>query len=229
MNTPLTNPIADVSGLFTTLDVAIVLLLSFVLSLFIGLVYRYTHRGVSYSQTYVHTLVLMGAVVAFIMLIIGSNIARAFALVGALSIVRFRNAMKEPRDIAFVFMSMAVGMAVGTRFYQMAIFATSLLSVFAVILFKLNLFAKDIQERILRIYLPVDMDYEKTFEEPFYTYLSDYRLISLETIRAGVLQEVVYSVTLKKTTSPQVLLEAIRQRNGNHKVTLVLGQQEVDL
>lgn len=219
----------DTSGVFSLLDVALVLLLSFFLTMVVGLVYRYTHTGVSYSQSYVHTLIIMGTVVAFIMLIIGSNIARAFAMVGALSIVRFRNAMKETRDIGFMFMSMAIGMAVGTRFYLMAVFAVFILSGLVLMLFKLNLFAKDMNERILRIRLPIGMDYEQAFEDSFHKYLDVFRLISLETVRAGVLQEVVYSVVIKKGASPQELLEVIRQHNGNQKVTLVLGQQEVDL
>lgn len=222
-------PFGDTAGMFSLIEVATVLMLSFFLSLVIGLVYRATHTGVSYSQTYVHTLVMMCTIISLIMLIIGSNIARAFALVGALSIVRFRNAMKEPRDIGFMFMSMAVGMCVGTRFYLMAVFATCVLSSFVILLTKLNLFAKDMKERILRIRLPMGLDYEQAFEALFERFLDEHRLISLETVRAGVLQEVVYSVVIKAKTSPQDLLEAIRQHNGNQKVTLVLGQQEVDL
>ncbi|PKL76843.1 MAG: DUF4956 domain-containing protein [Candidatus Melainabacteria bacterium HGW-Melainabacteria-1] len=211
------------------LDVALVLFLSFFLTVVVGLLYRYTHTGVSYSQSYVQTLVIMGTVVALIMLVIGSNIARAFAMVGALSIVRFRNAMKETRDIGFMFFSMALGMAVGTRFYMMAVFACLVICCMILVLYKLNLFAKEISERILRIRLPIGMDYQQSFESVFEQHLDVYRLISLETVRAGVLQEVVYSVVLKKQGSPQALLETLRQVNGNQKVTLVLGQQEVDL
>lgn len=219
----------DVTGAFTLLDIAVVLSLSFVLAMVIAWTYRYSHRGVSYSQSYVHTLIIMGTVVALIMLIIGSNIARAFALVGALSIVRFRNAMKEPRDIGFVFLVMAVGMAVGTRFYLLAIFATALLSAYAVALYKFNLFAKEVRERILRIQLPVGRDYEEAFDEPFREFLEEQRIISVETVRAGALQEVVYSVVLKKNGTPRELIEGVRSCNDNHKVTLVLGQQEIDI
>jgi uncharacterized membrane protein YhiD involved in acid resistance len=210
-------------------DVGTALFLSFVLSLVIGWVYRATHKGVSYSQQYVHTLVMMGTVVSLIMLIIGSNVARAFALVGALSIIRFRNAMKETRDVGFIFLVMAVGMAVGTRFYLLAIFATAALSAFVVVLSRFNLFAKEITERILRIRFPVDRDYERAFEAPFRVHLDEFRVISVETVRAGVLQEVVLSVVLKKNTTPSALLEALRSCNDNNKVTLVIGQQAVDL
>lgn len=219
----------NLTSSITFFDVATALILSFVLSLVIGWVYRATHKGVSYSQQYVHTLVLMGTVVSLIMLIIGSNVARAFALVGALSIIRFRNAMKETRDVGFIFLVMALGMAVGTRFYLLAIFATAALSAFVIILSRFNLFAKEITERMLRIRFPVDRDYESAFEAPFQTHLEEYRVISVETVRAGVLQEVVLSVVLKSSTTPSALLEAIRAVNDNNKVTLVIGQQAVDL
>ena len=210
-------------------DVAAALSLSFCLSLVIGWVYRATHKGVSYSQQYVHTLVLMGTVVALIMLIIGSNVARAFALVGALSIIRFRNAVKETRDVGFIFLVMALGMAVGTRFYLLAIYATATLSAFLVALTRFNMFAKDVTERILRVQFPVDRDYERAFEAPFRAHLEQQRVISVETVRAGVLQEVVLSVVLKRSSSPSALLEAVRACNDNNKVSLIIGQQAVDL
>ncbi|HET9667109.1 MAG TPA: DUF4956 domain-containing protein, partial [Desertimonas sp.] len=114
----------DLSGTFNVLDVTLAMLIAFVGCAVIGLTYRTTHRGVSYSQSYVQTLVLMGMVIALIMLVVGSNIARAFSLVGALSIIRFRNAVKETRDVGFIFFAMAIGMAAGTRFFLLAVIAT---------------------------------------------------------------------------------------------------------
>jgi uncharacterized membrane protein YhiD involved in acid resistance len=149
--------------------------------------------------------------------------------VGSLSIIRFRNAMKEPRDIAFLFCVMAVGMAVGTRFYVLAVVAAVALSAIVTLMGKLNLFAKTVRERILRIQLPIDRDPAMAFAEPFRDYLDEHRIISLETVRAGVLQEVIYSVVLRKGASPTELLEAVRAANENNKVTLVLGQQEIDI
>jgi hypothetical protein len=213
----------------TFIDVASALGLSFALSLVIAWVYRFTHKGVSYSQQYVHTLVLMGTVVSLIMLIIGSNVARAFALVGALSIIRFRNAMKETRDVGFIFLTMAIGMAVGTRFFLLAAFATCFLSAISIILARFDMFGKEVTERILRIRFPANYDYETAFEIPFRAHLDEYRVISVETVKTGDLQELVCSVVLKKSSTGGALLESIRAHNGNNKVSLVVGQQEVDL
>jgi uncharacterized membrane protein YhiD involved in acid resistance len=219
----------DLTTSFNLLDVAVVFCLSLVLSLLMGWVYRTTHRGVSYSQSYVHTLVMFGMVVAFIMLIVGSNIARAFTLVGALSIIRFRHAVKEPRDIGFVFVVMAIGMACGTRLYMLAVFATLGLGAAILALQKLNLFAKVIRERILIVRLPHDADYEKTFGGVFRKFLDEFSLISMETVGEAQYQEAIYSVVLRPGAEPSRFLEAVREVNGNNKVSLVLGQQEIDL
>lgn len=219
----------DLTSSFTLLDVLVVFGLSFTLSLVLGWVYRMTHRGVSYSQTYVHTLVMFSTVVAFIMLIIGSNIARAFTLVGALSIIRFRHAVKEPRDIGFVFMTMAIGMACGTRFYMLAIFATVCLSGAVVLMDKLNLFAKVIRERILIVRIPSSTDYKEIFGSVFAKYLDEFSLISIETVAEAEYQEAIYSVVLKPRAAPNEFIEAVGEVNGHNKVSLVLGQQEIDL
>src|SRR5690348_13277024 len=117
----------DLSSAIPPEQVAVGLALSLALSLAIATTYRFTHRGVSYSQSYAHTLIIMCMVISVIMMIVGSSLARAFSLVGAMSIIRFRNAVKETKDIGFIFMVMAIGMACGTRFYTLAAIATFLL------------------------------------------------------------------------------------------------------
>jgi uncharacterized membrane protein YhiD involved in acid resistance len=219
----------DVSAVFSMWDVSLALILSFLLALVVGKVYKETHNGVSYSQSYVQTVVLMAVVVSIIMLIIGSNIARAFSLVGALSIIRFRNAVKETRDVGFVFLAMAIGMACGTRFYMMAIFSTFVICGFILFMAKMNLFAKDIRERILMVQVPGDFQYDSAFDEIFRQYFSDAGLISMESVGKGDMIELIYSVSLKSRFKPQQFLAQLRKINNNNKVTLIEGQQQVDL
>ena len=113
--------ITDLSSEFSMLDVVLGLFAEFQSHRFHRVDDKITHRGTSYTQSFVFTLVLNGMVVALVMLIVGLNIARAFSLVGALSIIRFRNAVKETHDVGFIFFTMAIGMAVGTQFYTLAI------------------------------------------------------------------------------------------------------------
>jgi len=219
----------DLTSAFTLADVAIVLALSCLLSMGSAWIYRLTHRGTSYAQSFAQTLVIMGMVTALIMLVIGSNIARAFSLVGALSVIRFRNAVKETRDVGFMFLVMAIGMACGTRFYMLATFATAALSAVIALMYKLDMFSKQAAERILRVRIPADLDPERVLEPVFREWLSDSRLVSIETVAGGTLQEIVYTVLPKRGKPAQAFLEAVRAVTGNNKVALVVGQQEVDL
>ena len=150
----------DNTDVFSTSDVIFSTILSFLLALVIGQVYKMTYRGVSYTQSYVHTLIMLSMIVSLIMLIIGSNIARAFSLVGALSIIRFRNAVKDTRDVGYIFFAMAIGMACGTRFYVLAVVGTFMISFIMWGMTTLNMFTKDVREQILKIRLPADVRYE---------------------------------------------------------------------
>jgi uncharacterized membrane protein YhiD involved in acid resistance len=219
----------DLSSAIPPIQIIVGLGLSLVLSLAIATTYRLTHRGVSYSQSYAHTLVIMCMVISIIMMIVGSSIARAFSLVGAMSIIRFRNAVKETKDIGFIFLIMAIGMACGTRFYTLAAIATVLLCAVILILFRANLFGKAQSSRILCVRLPADRDHEGALAPVFSRYLDDSSLISMESVGGGSLQELVYSVVLKRNTEPRRLIESLRGVNENQKVSLILGQQEVDL
>ena len=223
------SSLQDATDVFSVADVVLVTILSFLLSLVIARVYQVTYKGVSYTQSYVHTLVMMSMIVAIIMLIIGSNIARAFALVGALSIVRFRNAVKDTRDVGYIFFAMAIGMACGTRFYLLAVIATLIISFILWGMFILNLFAKDIREQILKIRLPGDMRYDRLFDSVFARYLNRFSLIAVETVQAGTLTELIYGVELKKQTDAQAFMNELRQLNDNNKVALITGYHEVDL
>ncbi len=104
----------DSTEVFTIQDIVLTITLSFALSLIIGWIYKITHRGVSYSQSYVQTLVMMAMVVSIVMLIIGSNIAQAFTLVGACRSYASATPSKR-RDVGYIFFAMAIGMACGLR------------------------------------------------------------------------------------------------------------------
>ena len=219
----------DLTGVFSVTDVIVSLLLSFVLCSAIGWVYQITHRGASYTQSYVHTLVLNGMVVAVIMLIIGSNIARAFALVGALSIIRFRNAVKETRDVGFIFFTMAVGMAIGTKFYLLAVIAAVVISLVILIMTRFNWYARQVVSQILKVQVPNDAQFDTLFDALFVKYTSSSELISVDSVHGGMLTELTYSLGLKKQSKIQEFLSEIKRLNGNNRVTLIAGYNSTDL
>lgn len=219
----------DLSGNFSVGDIFLTLTTSLVLGMLIAYVYRATHKGVSYSQSFVQTLVILSMVVSVVMLIIGSNLARAFSLVGALSVVRFRNAVKETRDVGFVFFVMIIGMAAGTRFYVLAAVAATTICLVILIMVKFNLFALSNVSQILKIQVANDAHVEGMFDDLFLQYTKESDLISIDTVRSGTLTELIYSVVMKRDSQQQEFIHAIRERTGNERVSLITGYDTTDL
>ena len=219
----------DLTSEFSVLDVVLAMVLSFVLSATIGWIYKITHRGTSYTQSFVFTLVLNGMVVALVMLVIGSDIARAFSLVGALSIIRFRNAVKETRDVGFIFFTMAMGMAVGTRFYLLAVAGTISISLVILLMTRYNWYAREMSSHILHIQVHSGAPFETLFDKTLTKYTNSSELISADSIHGGTMTELTYSVALKKSAKVQELLTEIGNLNGNNRVTLLAGYNGADL
>ncbi|MCA8942535.1 MAG: DUF4956 domain-containing protein [Planctomycetes bacterium] len=214
-----------------TVDVAKMLvatLTSFALSMIVGYVYRVTHQGPSYSQTTVHTMVIMSIVVSLIMMIIGTNIARAFSLVGALSIIRFRNAVKESRDVAFYFLAMGVGMACGTGFGAIAIVFTLTISAIIYAMARFDVGAKPMDEVLLRMMVPESLEYRSAFDAVFYKHFSNSDLLSVDSDGSGQF-ELIYSVTLRRDANEQQLLADLRAVDGAVRAQLVHGHAAVGL
>lgn len=204
----------------------VAVLLSFVLSLVIAFVYKETHTGTSYSQSFFHTLIIMSVVVSLVMIVIGSNIARAFSLVGALSIIRFRSAIKESRDVAFIFLTMAIGMACGTQFYDVAVVFTVLMAGIVFFLSKLNLGAKDVSEVMLTLRVRKEIDYENVFRDLFYRDLRSFALLSAESIADQAL-EIVYTIAFKPKAVQRDFLDDVQSVDGCERASLVTGAQNV--
>lgn len=221
--------IQDLTGEISILDMVVVMVLSFALSAFIGWIYKTTHRGTSYTQSFVFTLVLNGMVVALVMLIVGSNIARAFSLVGALSIIRFRNAVKESRDVGFIFLTMAVGMAIGTKFYLLAIIAAVVISLMILVMTRFNWFAREMSSQILRIQVPNNLPFDTLFDQTLLKFTSTSELISVDSVHSGMLTELTYTIGLKRSNLIQEFISDIKKLNGNNKVTLIAGYNNTDL
>ncbi|GII86918.1 DUF4956 domain-containing protein [Sphaerisporangium siamense] len=219
----------DLSGTFSVADIAIAMALSFVLSVIIGWVYRATHRNVSYSQSYVQTLVILGMLISLIMLVVGSNIARAFALVGALSVVRFRNAIKETRDVGFIFLVMGVGMAVGTRFYLLAVVAAVAISLIILVMHRFDWFALNVRRQVVKVQVPPDADYTAAIQDVLVRHTDEFELVSMESIRGGALVELMYTVKIKKGKEPADVIAALGERNHGQSVTVLTGYDQTDL
>jgi len=104
--------------------ILLILLIAFLVSLIIYFTYKYTYSGVLYNPRFNVSLVMITMVTTIVMVVIGSNISVSLGMVGALSIIRFRTAVKDPRDTAFIFWGVVAGLACGTQNYIIVIFGS---------------------------------------------------------------------------------------------------------
>jgi len=220
------GPLMD--GGFGVWETIIALSLSFALNLLLAYFYRQTHRGLSYSSSFVHAMIIMGVTISIIMLIIGSNIARAFTLVGALSIIRFRNAVKDSRDVAFIFVAMAIGMGVGTGFYLTAVIFALFACGMIYFLSRFEIGASTSREVLLKVNLPEGIDYHVVFDDLFYRYLRESSMLSVETLHDGAI-ELVYSIEFKRAKDEPPFLDEVRALAQGRKVVLLVGQQQINV
>ena len=114
---------------FTPINVAIALIAALIMSVIIALVYKKTYRGVLYSPSFALTLILLTLVTTPVVMAIGSNVALSMGMVGALSIVRFRTAVKDPLDTAYMFWAITMGILIGSNAYVIAVVAVLAISV----------------------------------------------------------------------------------------------------
>ncbi len=163
------------------------LLLAYVLAGFIVIIYQWTHlKGPDKSFT--DTLIMLCMLISVVMIIIDDSIARAFALVGALSIIRFRTAIQDPRDIGFVFYALAAGMAVGADNPAVAILATFVIGVILLFMFYWNRHFSNENEFTLEFCVPPNLNIETSYRSIFDKYIMNDRLIDKRIKRSQVVE-----------------------------------------
>jgi len=191
-------------------------------------VYRRTHRGLSYSQSFVITLVLMCVTVAAVMMVIGSNLARAFALVGALTIVRFRTVVKDTKDTAFIFFALTEGIASGTGNYVLAAFSTVFISMVAFLLAKSDFGAMHRSEFILRFRFDRTTSDEKSYVKYLTDSVKSSTIIHIEPSEEGRYLTLTYDVTLKQGTGSQDIVTGLSRIHGIDRIHLVAASNDID-
>jgi hypothetical protein len=199
---------------------ALTIIISFILGLIISITYMKTSGSSGNAHTFILTIVMMPAVISIIILLIGNNVARAFGLAGAFSIIRFRSAPGDPRDIAYVLFAMAAGLACGVGNFIYATFFTITLCLLMIVLYLTKFGSVNSSVKLLKITIPEDLDYEMVFEHVLSRYTKKYILKRVKTADLGSLFELIYIVTLNTSVSQKDFIDELRVRNGNLNISL---------
>ncbi len=208
-------------------EIIVNMLLSLVLGIILGNIYKYTHKGLSYSQSFTLTVVFVTVIVAIVMMVIGSSLTRAFALVGALSIIRFRTVVKDTKDTAYVFAGLAVGMAAGTGSYFLAIVGTVFISLVSVGLHKMNFGAMYKSEFILRF--AFDQKYNSSvYLEKINEYSKRSNLLHIEPSGDGAFLNLTYDIVLKDGANAEDFARSVGEVEGANEIALIASKNDVD-
>lgn len=197
-----------------------VLCAALVLGLFISLVYIQTHKKQGYSAGFTVTLIMLPAIISIIILLIGNNVARAFSLAGAFSLIRFRSAPGEPKDIAYVLFTLAIGLSCGMGYISYAaVFALVLCSVMVLLHFT-NFATPKSNAMQLKITVPENLNFQGLFDDILNQYTDSWSMKRVKTKDFGTLFEVVYSINLKESVNQKEFIDELRCRNGNLNIAL---------
>ncbi len=204
----------------TTLTTITCMLFAVILGIIIAAAYAIITKKEEISLSFFLTLVIMPAAVALVIVLVGSNLARALSLGGIFALVRFRSMPGDGKDISFVFVAMAAGLSSGLGFLTIALAATVVLALVVVVVTKVAglVFANNTQS--LKIVIPEDMDYSDAFKDIFEKYTDRAELEKVKTTNMGTLYELAYYVNMKSNADEKKFLDEIRTRNGNLSVVL---------
>jgi hypothetical protein len=204
-------------GSFTAVVFVEIILAALVCGLIISGAYTIKNK---YSKSFVITLTLLPPIVALVIVLVNGNVGTGVAVAGAFSLVRFRSAPGRGQEITSIFLAMTVGLALGMGYLGIAIIFTMVIAGINLILNISNFGGKESEERILKIMVPENLDFEDRFDDIFKKYLDSYLFDEVKTTNMGSLYKISLKVIVKNGASVKEMMDELRKRNGNLEISL---------
>jgi uncharacterized membrane protein YhiD involved in acid resistance len=208
------------------------LVLAFVLGLAIAWVYKRARRADGESDSFGVTLVLLTILIAMVTQVIGDNVARAFSLVGALSIVRFRTVVRDTQDTAYVIFAVAIGMAMGANHPTVALCGLAVVGGAALLLRRRSMtLPPPTDEQLpyaLHIRMALGHDADALLGATLDQFVSGRRLVSVTTARQGMSIDASYHAALRGDNHASALVNALNRIDGVQNVELHRREEQVD-
>jgi uncharacterized membrane protein YhiD involved in acid resistance len=208
-------------------DAAANILIALICGSFIALLYRITYRGLSFSASFVNSIIMLTMITALVIMVIGNNLARAFGLVGAMSIIRFRTAVKDSQDIMFIFFALAIGLAAGVGLYSVTIVGTFLIGTILFLVSKLNYANPKKREYLLQIICKSSSTDNSNFENILQNYCSKHKMINVKALgeESKDLLELSYYINLKNQNKSQEFIKEIKNFPGVNQVNVFFDEE----
>lgn len=219
--------LVNTSSNLTFIQSLITMAVALILGGCIAFTYYKTQSEEYYQRSLAITLCMLPIILSVIILFIGSNVARAFSLAGTLSIIRFRSAPGDAKDIGFIFFDIAAGLACGVGLYGYGALFVIVLCAVIILLEKFKTFEKKTTNKTLKILIPEDLNYEGVFDEILNTYTKKHTLTKIKTTDLGSLFELCYNVEMSDGVNEQEFINELRCRNGNLSIILSVATATV--
>jgi hypothetical protein len=204
-----------VSNIFAgSLEVFLNLAVSTILGIVVALVYRRTHNGISYSQGFVISLVLVTIISAAAIMVIGSSLARAFGLVGALGIIRYRTVVKDVRDAAYIFLALVLGFACGVGAFHIAVLTAILVLGLVIVLTRYHFGIMHFHDFILSFVFTRDENITGKYNIILDKYCSRAKLIHVEPGGEDGTLFLSFDVSLREGIDSTELIDALQRVPG---------------
>jgi uncharacterized membrane protein YhiD involved in acid resistance len=195
----------------TWISVIYAFLLSFILGVVLALLYVKTFKGLSYSLNFLHCLVILPIVIAIAMQSIGDNVARGIGMIGALSLLRFRTNVKDPRDMFFIFAALTIGLASGVHAYGIAILGTVCFVVALLVLHKSPFVAGPQFDGLVRFNLPRSPEEQRAVEDILQSQCRHFALATIRELAQGERLDYSYQIRLKSSATSAELIGELGQ------------------
>lgn len=202
------------------------LIVSLICGLLISLFYRLTYRGPGMSYSFINSLIVLALITSVVIMVIGNNLARAFGLVGAMSIIRFRTAIKETQDIIFIFFALAIGMASGVGLHALALASTIFIGLILFVLTKTNAASPSKKDFLLQFSFNTNGGYEEApFISVFQKYCKSSKLINTKALMESDSLELSYHVVLKDVKFITEFVSQLKNISGVNNVNLFFDEE----
>lgn len=199
--------------------ILLALVMATVLSLIITKVYIITFTGERYAQSFVHTIIILSIIVSVVMNVVSDNAGVAFGLFAIFSLIRFRSAVTNVKDIAYIFFGLCAGMTCGLFRFDLAIILTLFACCVLYLLYKFE-YGKGKDTQILKVTVPENLNYQNLMQDILAEYTLSYALRQVETTNLGTMILYTYAIRMKNEANDKDLLDHLREKNANLKVSI---------
>lgn len=207
------------SANFTVEGLLEVLMIAIGCGLVMSLVYLFTYRKENYSKGLSITIILLPAIVSMIIMMV-SSMATALGVAGAFSIIRFRSTQGNPKDLAYIFSALAIGLACGRGYWLAALVLTVVLAVVLLVLYFVGFATPRTPKMQLKVTIPESLNYKGAFDEVMAKYTKSYKLVKVKSTNFGTMFDLTFVVVFNKGINEKEFLDDVRMLNGNLNIML---------